>query len=62
MHTGTILEGHGEKGREIFVADWKRSPEERNVCLELERIGKEVGAPSIQAGESPRPVPRAAPR
>ncbi|KIP10188.1 hypothetical protein PHLGIDRAFT_101518 [Phlebiopsis gigantea 11061_1 CR5-6] len=39
----------GEKGRAIFGPDWQRTPEERAVCLELERVGKEVGAASIQA-------------
>ena len=36
----------GEQGRQI-VGDWKRTPEERNVCLELEKITREVGAKHI---------------
>lgn len=50
----------GEKGRAILGPDWQRTPEERAVCLELERVGKEVGAASIQAGEPPRPRPATA--
>ncbi|KAI0071566.1 Aldo/keto reductase [Panus rudis PR-1116 ss-1] len=39
----------GEKGRMIFGPDWERTEEERNVCLALEKVAKEVGASSIQA-------------
>ena len=42
----------GEGGRTLYASDWKRSPEERKVCLELERIAKEIGAPSITSGNS----------
>ena len=37
----------GEQGRQIVVADWLRTPEERKVCLELEKVAKEVGAKNI---------------
>ncbi|EKM51533.1 uncharacterized protein PHACADRAFT_127164 [Phanerochaete carnosa HHB-10118-sp] len=36
----------GEEGRQLFV-DWKRTPEERKVCLELEKVANEVGAKTI---------------
>ena len=36
----------GEQGRQI-LSDWKRTAEERKVCLELEKIADEVGAKSI---------------
>ncbi|GJF00512.1 aldo/keto reductase [Phanerochaete sordida] len=36
----------GEQGRQIF-ADWKRTPEERRVCQELEKVAKELGAHNI---------------
>ncbi|EKM59660.1 uncharacterized protein PHACADRAFT_250298 [Phanerochaete carnosa HHB-10118-sp] len=36
----------GEGGRQLF-GDWKRTPEERQVCLELEQVATEVGAKSI---------------
>ena len=42
----------GEKGRAIFAGDWMRTPEERKVCLELEKVAKEVGAQNITAGTS----------
>ena len=36
----------GELGRQLR-GDWKRTPEERRVCLELEKVTKEVGAKNI---------------
>lgn len=39
----------GENGRVLFT-DWKRTPEERRVCLELEKIAKEIGAQNITSG------------
>ncbi|RPD67490.1 Aldo/keto reductase [Lentinus tigrinus ALCF2SS1-7] len=39
----------GEKGRTILGPQWERTPEERAVCLVLEKIAKEVGAESITA-------------
>lgn len=36
----------GEGGRALF-GDWKRTPEERQICLELEKVAKEVGAQNI---------------
>ncbi|CCM02039.1 uncharacterized protein FIBRA_04115 [Fibroporia radiculosa] len=37
----------GEKGRTVFNPEWERTPEERKVCLALEKVASEVGAPSI---------------
>jgi len=39
----------GEKGRTIFNPNWERTEEERNVCLALEQVAKEVGVESITA-------------
>ncbi|RPD67492.1 Aldo/keto reductase [Lentinus tigrinus ALCF2SS1-7] len=39
----------GEKGRTIMGPEWERTPEERAVCLVLEKIAKEVGAKNITA-------------
>ena len=36
----------GEGGRAIF-ADWRRTPAERAVCAELEKVAAEVGARHI---------------
>lgn len=36
----------GEEGRKI-LGDWKRTPEERKICAELEKIAKEVGTQHI---------------
>jgi len=36
-------------GREIFVAGWERTPEEREVCLALEEVAKQVGTKNITA-------------
>ena len=36
----------GEQGRQVW-GDWKRTAEERRVCLELEEVAKEVGAKHI---------------
>lgn len=41
----------GEHGRALRD-DWQRTPEERKVCLELERIAKEIGVQNITAGRS----------
>ena len=43
----------GEKGRTVFGPNWERTEEERNVCLVLEQIAKEVGTESITSGASP---------
>ena len=40
----------GEKGRTTLGADWERTEEERNVCLVLEGIAREVGVESITSG------------
>ena len=40
----------GEKGREVFAAGWERTPDERKVCLALEKVAGEIGAKSITAG------------
>ncbi|KAI9454954.1 NADP-dependent oxidoreductase domain-containing protein [Russula earlei] len=37
----------GEKGRMIRGPDWERTEEERNVCLVLEQVAKEVGVESV---------------
>jgi len=39
----------GEKGREIFRPGWERTPEEREVCLALEEVAKQVGTKNISA-------------
>ena len=39
----------GEGGRSTW-GDWKRTPEQRKVCLELERVAHEVGANNITSG------------
>jgi len=39
----------GEKGRTVISTEWKRTPEERKVCLALEEVAKQVGAKSITA-------------
>ncbi|EKM51532.1 uncharacterized protein PHACADRAFT_212176 [Phanerochaete carnosa HHB-10118-sp] len=38
----------GEQGRQVF-GDWKRTSEERRVCLELEKVAKEAGANTIMS-------------
>ena len=38
----------GEKGRQILT-DWMRTPQERQICLELEKIAKEIGAQNISS-------------
>ena len=40
----------GEKGRQ--GANWERTAEEKEICVALEKIAKQVGAKSIQAGMS----------
>ena len=37
----------GEGGRSFFIGDWKRTPEERKICAELEKVTNEVGAKNI---------------
>ncbi|KAI0074597.1 aryl-alcohol dehydrogenase [Panus rudis PR-1116 ss-1] len=39
----------GEKGRFTYGPEWERTEHERNVCLALEKVAKEVGTDSIQA-------------
>ncbi|KAI0072392.1 Aldo/keto reductase [Panus rudis PR-1116 ss-1] len=39
----------GEKGRTFMGPNWERTEEERNVCLALEKVAKEIGAKSIQS-------------
>ena len=41
----------GEAGRSMF-GDWKRTEDERRVCLALEKVANEVGAKSITSGGS----------
>ena len=41
----------GEKGR-IMTGDWERTEDQKKVCRALEKVAEEVGAKSIQAGES----------
>ena len=38
----------GEHGRSLR-SDWKRTPEERQICLELEKVAKDLGVESITA-------------
>lgn len=42
----------GEKGRMIFSPDWERNEDQKKVCKALEKVAQDVGAKSIQAGES----------
>lgn len=39
----------GEHGRKFYGPDWERTPEERKVCLALEKVASEVGAQHITA-------------
>lgn len=39
----------GEEGRKLMSSNWERTPEEREVCLALEKVAKEIGAKSITA-------------
>ena len=41
----------GEGGRSIS-GDWKRTEDERKVCLALEKIAQEIGAKNITSGTS----------
>ena len=43
----------GEGGRTKYIGDWRRTEEQRKVCLELERITKEIGAKRITSGDTP---------
>ena len=36
----------GEEGRKL-VGDWRRTPQERAVCAELEKVAQEIGAKNI---------------
>ena len=46
-----LLRSSPSTGRAIFTPDWKRTEEERKVCLALEEVAKQVGVDSITAGE-----------
>lgn len=37
----------GEKGRDIRLDGWERTPEQRKVCLALEEVAKELGVKNI---------------
>ena len=39
----------GEKGRQIMSPEWERTPDERKVCLALEKVAQEIGAKSLNA-------------
>ncbi|KAF5316843.1 hypothetical protein D9758_017997 [Tetrapyrgos nigripes] len=39
----------GEKGRQLFGPEWKRTPEEVKISRALEKIAKEIGAKNITA-------------
>ena len=39
----------GEAGRQMFGPDWERTPDERKVCLALEKVAQEIGAKSLNA-------------
>lgn len=39
-----------EGGRVAFTGSWLRTPEERKICTELERVAKEIGAQNITSG------------
>ena len=39
----------GEHGRTTFDPTWERSPDERKVCLALEKVAQEIGAKSLNA-------------
>jgi hypothetical protein len=43
-------ERSGEKGRQLFSPEWKRTPEEVKLSHALEKVAKEIGAKSITAG------------
>ena len=40
----------GEGGRTLF-SDWKRTEEERKVCMALEKVAQAIGAKSITSGK-----------
>ncbi|KAF5347221.1 hypothetical protein D9758_011087 [Tetrapyrgos nigripes] len=42
-------EKSGEKGRQIFSPEWKRTPEEVKLSHALEKVAKEIGAKNITA-------------
>lgn len=42
----------GEKGRMLGSPNWERNEDQRKVCKALEKVAEEVGAKSIQAGQS----------
>ena len=39
----------GEKGRQMLSPQWERTPDERKVCLALEKVAQEIGAKSLNA-------------
>ncbi|KAF5350897.1 hypothetical protein D9758_010530 [Tetrapyrgos nigripes] len=39
----------GEKGRQLFGPEWKRTPEEVKISRALEKVAKEIGAKNITA-------------
>ena len=39
----------GEEGRKMLSPNWERTPEQRRVCLALEKVAKEVGTKNIAA-------------
>ena len=41
----------GETGRSTLGMDWRRTEGERKICLELEKVAREVGAKNITSGE-----------
>ena len=43
-------EKSGEKGRQLFGPEWKRTPEEVKLSRALDKVAKEIGAKSIPAG------------
>ena len=47
----------GEKGRQTFLLDWERTPDQRKVCAALEKVAEEIGAKSISAGKSHSSAP-----
>ena len=39
----------GEAGRQMTSTLWERTPEQRKVCLALEKVAQEIGAKSLNA-------------
>lgn len=44
------------EGGRALLGPWLRTPDERRVCSELERIAKEIGAEQITSGKHTPPV------